>query len=87
VRVRVERQGDRALLSVQDHGIGIAPEDQQRIFRRFERAASPRNYGGLGLGLWIASEFVEAHGGRIRVQSEAGQGATFTVELPLQPAH
>ena len=84
VRVRVERQGDRALLSVQDQGIGIAREDQERIFQRFERAVPTRQYGGLGLGLWIASEFVEAHGGRIRVESEAGRGSTFTVELPLQ---
>jgi signal transduction histidine kinase len=87
VRVLVERQGNRALLSVHDQGIGIAREDQERIFQRFERAVSTRQYGGLGLGLWIASEFVEAHGGRIRVESEAGRGSTFTVELPLEPAH
>jgi signal transduction histidine kinase len=87
VRLRVEQRGNRALLSVQDHGIGIDRRDQERIFRRFERASSPRNYGGLGLGLWIASEFVEAHGGTIRVESEAGKGATFTVDLPLQPLH
>jgi signal transduction histidine kinase len=86
VHLRVERSGDRALLSVQDEGIGIAPEDQERIFRRFERAVSIRQYGGLGLGLWIASEFVQAHGGTIRVVSRAGKGATFTVDLPIQPA-
>src|SRR6266436_3691095 len=63
VHVRVERDGDLALLSVQDEGIGIAREDQERIFRRFERAVGVRQYGGLGLGLWIASEFVQAHGG------------------------
>jgi len=86
VHLRVERSGDRALLSVQDQGIGIPQEDQQRIFRRFERAVSVREYGGLGLGLWLASEFVQAHGGTIRVQSNAGKGATFTVDLPLRPA-
>src|SRR2546422_2284087 len=53
VHVRVERNGDRALLSVQDEGIGIAREDQERIFRRFERAVEIRQYGGLGLGLEI----------------------------------
>ena len=85
VHVRVERNGDRALLSVQDEGIGIAREDQERIFRRFERAVGVRQYGGLGLGLWIASEFVQAHGGTIRVESAAGKGATFTVDLPIEP--
>jgi signal transduction histidine kinase len=86
VHLRVERNGDRALLSVQDEGIGIAREDQERIFRRFERAVGVRQYGGLGLGLWIASEFVQAHGGSIRVESVAGKGAIFTVELPIEPA-
>jgi len=85
VHVRVERDGDRALLSVQDEGIGIAREDQERIFRRFERAVGVRQYGGLGLGLWIASEFVQAHGGKIRVESSTGKGSTFTVELPIEP--
>jgi len=87
VHVRVERNGDRALLSVQDEGIGIAREDQKRIFRRFERAVGVSQYGGLGLGLWIASEFVQAHGGKIRVESATGKGATFTVELPIEPVH
>jgi signal transduction histidine kinase len=86
VHVRVERNGDRALLSVQDEGIGIAREDQERIFRRFERAVEVKQYGGLGLGLWIASEFVQAHGGTIRVESAAGKGAIFTVDLPIEPA-
>ena len=86
VHVRVERDGDLALLSVQDEGIGIAREDQARIFRRFERAVGVRQYGGLGLGLWIASEFVQAHGGTIRVESAAGKGAIFTVDLPIEPA-
>jgi signal transduction histidine kinase len=68
-------------LVVRDHGIGIAPEDQRRIFERFERAAS-RNFGGLGLGLYIARQIVEAHGGSIHVSSELGVGSSFTVELP-----
>lgn len=85
VQLRVERDGNRALLSVQDEGIGIARADQERIFRRFERAVGVRHYGGLGLGLWIASEFVQAHGGTIRVESDAGKGALFTVDLPIEP--
>jgi len=87
VHVRVDRDGDLALLSVHDEGIGIAREDQERIFRRFERAVGVRQYGGLGLGLWIASEFVQAHGGKIRVESATGKGSTFTVELPIEPGH
>ena len=74
-----------ARLAVRDRGIGIAPADQARIFERFERAASARHYGGLGLGLWIARQVVDAHGGRIRVDSAPGAGSTFTVELPIAP--
>jgi signal transduction histidine kinase len=84
IQVKVARSGDLALLSVRDHGIGIAAKDQERIFERYERAVSVRHYGGLGLGLWIAREFVHAHGGSIRVESAAGSGSTFTVELPIQ---
>ena len=68
---------------MQDEGIGIAPEDQSRIFGRFERAVSDRNYGGLGLGLYTCRTIVEAMDGTVAVQSELGQGSTFTVELPL----
>jgi signal transduction histidine kinase len=66
-------------------GIGIAEADQSRIFERFERAVSVRNFGGLGLGLFIARSIVASHGGSIRVESEPGAGATFVVELPLSP--
>ncbi len=75
--------GDRARLVVRDQGIGISPEDQQRIFERFERAEPARNLGGLGLGLWIVRQVVEAHGGAIRVESEPDRGSTFTVDLPV----
>jgi PAS domain S-box-containing protein len=83
VQVTVDRAGDRARLTVRDHGIGIAAEAQAGIFDRFARAVSERNYGGLGLGLFIAREIVQAHGGSIAVQSRPGEGAAFTVELPL----
>jgi PAS domain S-box-containing protein len=82
IAIRVERADGVARLCVSDAGIGIAPEDHPRIFGRYERAASDRNYGGLGLGLYIARQIVEAMGGRIGVESERGHGATFTVELP-----
>ncbi len=83
IHVRVAAEGGEAVLTVRDEGIGIAPEHQPSIFDRFVRAVSERNYGGLGLGLFITHQVVEAHGGGIRVQSALGQGATFTVRLPL----
>jgi len=70
------------LLEVRDHGIGIDPADQARIFERFERAVSRRQYGGFGLGLWISRKIVEAHGGSISLMSKPGAGCTFSVELP-----
>lgn len=72
-------------ISVRDHGIGIAREDQERIFERFERAVEVRHFGGLGLGLYIARAIAAAHGGAIRVESQPGEGSMFTVELPLAP--
>jgi PAS domain S-box-containing protein len=85
IHVRMEVGPERVTLTVRDQGIGIAPEHQARIFERFERAVSERNYGGLGLGLYITRTIVEALGGTIRVRSEPGQGACFTVELPREP--
>jgi signal transduction histidine kinase len=74
-----------ARLTVRDEGIGIAPEALSRIFGRFERAVSERHYGGLGLGLYITRQIVEALGGTVSVESQQGKGATFTVELPITP--
>jgi PAS domain S-box-containing protein len=86
IELAVVADGDRATLTVRDHGIGISAEDQQRIFERFERAVSSRHFGGFGIGLWVARQVVEAHGGSIRVSSGDGAGSEFTVELPLRPA-
>jgi signal transduction histidine kinase len=83
VRVRLEALGAHARLTVRDEGIGIPPEALDRIFHRFERAVSGRHYGGLGLGLYIIRRIVEESGGTVAVSSIPGQGATFTVELPL----
>ena len=81
--VELEVEGGEELrVSVIDHGIGIPPADQARIFERFERLVSIRHYGGFGLGLWISRQIVEAHGGRIEVSSEPGRGSRFTLCLP-----
>jgi PAS domain S-box-containing protein len=85
VTLRLERAADLARLTVRDEGIGIQPEHLGRIFGKFERAVSERHYGGLGLGLYITRQIVEALGGTIRVESRPGEGALFTVELPRQP--
>ncbi|HZU82257.1 MAG TPA: PAS domain-containing sensor histidine kinase [Polyangiaceae bacterium] len=78
--------GDPVRIVVSDHGIGISAEDQARIFERFERAVSVRQFGGFGLGLWITRQLVEGLGGRVHVESRLGRGSTFTVELPRAPS-
>jgi signal transduction histidine kinase len=86
VLVECRAADGRAFVTVRDQGIGIDPADHRAIFERFERAVSSRNYGGLGLGLYIVKRIVEAHGGAIRVQSAPGEGAAFEVELPVRPS-
>ncbi len=86
IQVTVAEQGGKVRLTVQDHGIGISSEKQARIFDKFERAVPEQHYGGLGLGLWIVRQIIEAHEGTIRVESETGSGSTFTVELPSSAA-
>jgi PAS domain S-box-containing protein len=85
IEVEVRRDTEHAVLRVIDHGIGIEPNQQRKIFERFERAVASREYGGFGLGLWIARQIVDTSGGTIQVQSEPGCGATFTVTLPFGP--
>jgi PAS domain S-box-containing protein len=83
ITVSVEASGDVARIRVADRGEGIAPEDQPRIFDRYVRIENASGAGGVGLGLYIARQMVNAHGGTIGVESTPGQGSTFTVELPL----
>ncbi|MBX3187117.1 MAG: PAS domain S-box protein [Labilithrix sp.] len=82
VSVTVESSSRGGRLTVRDRGIGISTEDAARIFEPFERAPGARAVGGTGLGLYIARQIVDAHGGTIRVESQPGEGATFIVELP-----
>src|SRR5262249_54984500 len=81
IDVRVSATMSKVRLQVKDRGIGISVKDQERVFDRFELAAS-HNYGGLGLGLFITKKYVETHGGKIWVESELKRGSTFYVELP-----
>jgi PAS domain S-box-containing protein len=83
IKITIEKKGIMAVLTVSDHGIGISTEDQGRIFECFERGVSSKSFGGLGLGLYISRQFIEAHGGTIKVESELNHGSTFIVELPL----
>jgi len=82
IEVRLQGRAEDVLLQIRDHGIGIDPADQARVFERFERAVSRKQFGGFGLGLWISRQIVEAHGGSITLVSEPGAGSTFSVELP-----
>ncbi|NMO16932.1 PAS domain-containing sensor histidine kinase [Pyxidicoccus fallax] len=82
VHLHVGADGGSALLRVRDEGMGIEPEALPRIFDKFERAPSARYHGGLGLGLYIAKQIVDGHGGTLSVVSTPGQGATFEVRLP-----
>jgi two-component system, LuxR family, sensor kinase FixL len=86
ITVHVEGAPEQAQVLVTDRGVGISPSDHVRIFERFERAVTAGGVLGLGLGLYIARQIVEAHGGRIQVRSAIGEGSTFTVQLPRMPA-
>lgn len=88
VHVRIKAQAETLRFEVQDEGRGIAREQQQHIFRRFEHAdvQTNRAYGGSGLGLTLCEKLVTLHGGRIGVDSQEGRGACFWFEIPLQAA-
>jgi signal transduction histidine kinase len=86
VRTSGAAQDADVWLVVSDEGIGMSSDDLGRIFGRFERAVSGRNYGGLGLGLWIVRQVVDAMGGTVSVESQPGRGSTFTVRLPRHAA-
>lgn len=82
IRLQVEADETTARIVVRDEGIGIPGDAMKRIFGPFERAVSARNYGGLGLGLYLVARIVEAHGGTVRAESRPDHGASFIVELP-----
>lgn len=86
ITIRIAREGndaEEAVLSVEDHGVGIPAADQSHIFEPFRRAGNVESIAGSGIGLAGAKRIVELHGGTIAVQSSEGQGSTFTVRLPI----
>lgn len=84
IEISLEKLGHFVRLKVTDHGIGIAEENQSKIFNRFERAVPLDQFKGLGLGLFIVAQIVEAHKGSIRVESRLGEGACFITEIPSE---
>jgi PAS domain S-box-containing protein len=82
IDIELARGPGAVILTVRDHGPGIRPEDRERIFGRFERAASGHGIGGFGLGLWITRQIVNALGGRIRLESVPDVETSFIIELP-----
>jgi signal transduction histidine kinase len=84
INITIAALANGAEVTVRDHGIGVGQEDQERIFRQFERAVRGSVGGlGLGLGLYISDQIAKAHGGNLRVQSSVGEGAAFTLFLPF----
>jgi len=83
IRIAASKSSDKVFFLIQDQGIGIPKEQLGKIFERFERVSTSTNISGLGLGLYITRQIVEAHHGTIRVESELGKGSTFTVEFPI----
>ena len=87
VTVRLRMDGSAAWLDVRDQGISISPDQQARIFGRFEQVVTRHRGSGFGVGLWVANRLTAAMAGRITVSSSLGKGSTFTVMLPLSAPH
>jgi len=85
IYIRIFKKGARAMFIIKDNGVGITPVEQKDIFDLFKRAAGAGTFGkGLGVGLFITSQIVKIHGGKIKVSSKPAKGTSFTIELPLK---
>ena len=83
MRFTVERDGQDAVCVVRDRGIGISVEDQQQLFKAFNRGSNVGARPGTGLGLLLVKRCAELHGGRVKVESKVGEGTTASVRLPV----
>jgi signal transduction histidine kinase len=83
IDIQLQAGDEKAVVVVEDHGIGIAPDDLSRIFGRFERTIASKNYGGLGPGLYMTRQIVEQHRGSITAENRPCGGARFVIEIPL----
>lgn len=84
IEIIVKKDGDKARITFADNGIGIDPKLQKTIFERFKRGTTDGKFQGLGVGLFIVKQIVEAHGGKVFVKSKLGKGSRFTIELPIR---
>jgi signal transduction histidine kinase len=87
IHLRVSDRGDEVIFSVRDEGIGIGKRDQQKVFERFFRTGENKVAPGFGLGLFISSEIVKNHQGKLWVESKKGVGSTFIFSLPVRQKH
>ena len=83
-KITAKKQNENAIIWVIDRGPGIPDDKHNLVFERFERANSPSNISGLGIGLFVAKRIIEAHGGEIRLESSSSFGSKFTIQLPLE---
>ena len=83
IEIVIKKDGEKAKITIADKGIGIDPSVQKTIFERFKRGTTDGKFQGLGIGLFIVKQIVEAHGGKVYVKSKLGEGSKFTIELPI----
>jgi len=87
VEIRIRNSDDNIITEVEDHGKGIPEDDLPRIFEKFYQSRYTRGHGGIGLGLAISRGIVDAHGGKVYVQSNVGKGSIFSFSLPVAHDH
>ena len=86
IEVKAEKTNSKAVISIRDQGVGIPKDQQKTIFEKFQRSATAKNFEGLGIGLYISNQIIQAQQGSIKVKSKPGKGSVFIVKLPLKPS-